>query len=133
VRSTVHRHEAGVVGWWQARRIPYNAIVAAADCASGAVMVDVASTCESRGGAAIGLPGSPLFAIAGVLLYGIVVNVCYTSEWVTELPVARLWRIDTSRFGPIARAMGIAFSVLVTLHQRPAVAILATVTSCGSW
>ena len=96
-------------------------------------MVGVAFTCESRGGAAIGLPGSPLFAIAGVLLYGIVVNVCYTGGWMTELLVARLWRIDTSRFGPIALALGIAFSILVTLTPAAAVAILATVTSCGSW
>ena len=121
---------AGVVGWWEARRVPYNLIVGAVGLMSAAVMVSVAFTCERRGGAPIGLPDSPLFAIAGILLYGIVANVCYTGGWITELVVARLWRVDTSRFGPIAFTLGTAFSVVVTLVPAAVVVVLALVTSC---
>ena len=97
---------------------------------SAAVMVAVAFMRERRGGAAIGVPGSPLFAIAGVLLYGIVANICYTGGWITELLVARLWRADTSRFGPIAFALGTGFSVFVTLVPAAATVVLAVATSC---
>ncbi len=130
VRSTAHQHAAGVVGWWEARRVPYNIIVGAVGLVSAALMVAVAFTCERRGGAPIGLPDSPLFAIAGVLLYGIIANVCYTGGWITELLVARVWRVDTSRFGPIAFALGTGFSVFVTLVPAAVVVVVATVTSC---
>lgn len=93
-------------------------------------MVGVAFACERRGGAAIGLPDSPLFAIAGVLLYGIIANVCYTGGWITELLVARFWRADRSRFGPIAFTLGTGFSVFATLVPAAAVVVLAMVTSC---
>jgi len=118
------------VGWWEARRVPYNVIVGAVGLVSAAVMVGVAFACERRGGAAIGLPDSPLFAIAGVLLYGIIANVCYTGGWITELLVARFWRADRSRFGPIAFTLGTGFSVFATLVPAAAVVVLAMVTSC---
>jgi hypothetical protein len=132
VRSTAHQRVAAV-GWWEVRRVPYNIVVGAVGLVSVGVMLGVAFTCERHGGAAIGLPGSPLFAIAGVLTYGIVANLCYTGGWIAELLVARLWRADTSQFGPIAFALGTGFSVFVTLMPAAAVVILAAATSCRGW
>jgi len=119
-----------VVLWWEARRVPYNAIVGVVGLASSTIMVAVAFTCESRGGAPIGLPDPPAFAIVGVLLYGILANVCYTGGWITELLVAKVWSVDTSRFGPIAFTLGAAFSVLVTLIPPVLVVAAAAITSC---
>jgi hypothetical protein len=36
-------------------------------------------------GDAIGVPGSPLFAIFAVVIYGIMANVCFTGGWILEL------------------------------------------------
>jgi hypothetical protein len=94
-------------------------------------MVAVAFTCESRGGAPIGLPDPPAFALIGVLLYGILANICYTGGWITELVVAKLWSVETSRFGPIAFTLGAAFSVLLTLTPAGLVVAAAAITACG--
>ena len=96
-------------------------------------MVTVAFTCESRGGAPIGLPDPPGLAIVGVLVYGVLANVFYTGGWVTELLVARLWRADTTRFGPIAYTLGTAFSGLVTLIPAGLILASAVLTSCGKF
>jgi len=106
-------------------------IVGVVGLLSSAVMVTVAFTCESRGGAPIGLPDPPAFALVGVLLYGILANVCYTGGWITELMVAKLWSVDTARLGPIAFTLGTAFSVLVTLIPAGLVVAAAMITSCG--
>ena len=120
-----------VVLWWEARRVPYNVIVGMVGLMSSAVLVTVAFVCESRGGAPIGLPDPPILALLGVLLYGIVANVCYTGGWITELLVAKLWAVDTGRFGPIAFILGTALSVLVTLAPAGLVLAVAAITSCG--
>ena len=133
VRSTAHQHVTGIVAWWEARRVPFNIIVAVAGVVSAAVMVGVAFTCVRRGGPPIGLPASPLFALVGALIYGIVANLCYTGGWIAELLVARLWKADTSRFGPIAFALGTGFSVFVTFLPAAAIVILAAATSCRGW
>lgn len=80
-RPPGHLRPLEIVRWWELRRLPYNAIVGAVGIVSAVTMVGVAFTCESRGGAAIGLPDPPLFAIVGVLLYGILANLCYTGGW----------------------------------------------------
>ena len=106
-------------------------IVGMVGLATSAVMVTVAFVCESRGGAPIGLPDPPAFALLGVVLYGILANVCYTGGWIAELLVAKLWSVDTARFGPIAFILGTGLSVLVTLAPAGLVVVVAAMTSCG--
>ena len=67
-----------------------------------------------------------------LLMYGIAANICYTGGWITELVVARFWRVDTVPFGPIAFALGTALSVLVTLIPAGLVIAAAAMTSCGA-
>jgi len=122
---------ASVVLWWEARRVPYNVIVGVTGLISSAVMVAVAFTCESRGGAPIGLPDPPAFAIVAAVLYGVLANVCYTGGWITELLLARVWAVDTSRFAPIAFTLGTAFSVFLTLVPAVLIVAAAALTSCG--
>ena len=119
-----------IVLWWEARRVPYNIIVGVTGLISSVVIVAVAFTCESWGGAPIGLPDPPALAVVGVVLYGMLANVCYTGGWITEVLVARLWAIDTSRFGPIAFTLGTAFSVLLTLALAVLVVAAAVITLC---
>jgi len=106
-------------------------IVGVTGLISSAVVAAVAFTCESRGGAPIGLPDPPAFAIVAVVLSGLLANVCYTGGWITEVVVAKVWAVDTSRFGPIAFTLGTVFSVLLTLAPAALIVAAAAITSCG--
>jgi hypothetical protein len=64
------------------------------------------------------------------LLYGVLANVCYTGGWITELIIAKVWSVDTSRFGPIAFTLGTVFSVLLTLAPAGLIVVTATIFSC---
>lgn len=122
---------AAIIAWWERRRIAYNVLVGLVGLITSAVMVMVAFTCESRGGAPVGLPDPPALAIVGVLVYGALANVCYTGGWITELLVVNFWDADTSRFGPIAYTLGTGFSALLTLLPAVAIPVVAALTSCG--
>ena len=130
MRSGGRLRSAQVIAWWEVRRLLYNAVVGIAGVVASTVMVTVGRICESRGGAPIGIPDPPLFAIAAVLLYAIAANVCYTGGWVTELLVAKVWHLDTESFGPIALILGTAFSALLTLAPAGAALVVALATSC---
>jgi hypothetical protein len=121
---------AHIVAWWELRRPVYNAVVGAVGIGTAAVVLAVTYTCEARGGQAVGLPDSPLFAVFLVLVYVVMANVCYTGGWVAELLVARVWRVDTRHFGPIALALGTLFSILLTLAPACIAMVLAAATAC---
>jgi len=50
--------------------------------------------------------------------------------WILELLVAKVWRVSTPVFGPIAFTLGTALSVVVTLVPAGLVILLAVFTSC---
>lgn len=62
-----------------------------------------------------GLPGSPLVAMFGVIIYGVLANVCFTGGWVAELIVQKAWPQEADRFASTSFALGLVFSVLLTL------------------
>jgi hypothetical protein len=70
-----------------------------------------------------GLSGSPFLAILGIIIYGILANVCFTGGWLTELIVRRVWPQEADRFATTSFSLGLLFSVVLTL----APAILAGV------
>lgn len=123
-------HPAHVVAWWEVRRLPYNMLVGATAALSLVVFFAVAFTCERSVGVALGMPNPPLLVVIAVSAYGIVVNVFYTGGWILELLIAKLWRVSTPVFGPIAFTVGTAVSVVVTLVPAGLVILLAAVTSC---
>ena len=123
-------HAARIVAWWEFRRLPYNMIVGTTGMFSGGIMVSTAVMCVHRGGAPIGLPNPPIAALIGVVLFGVIANVCYTGGWITELLVAKVWHAETPQFGPIAFTLGTAFSVLVALAPAVLVVVSAAHTAC---
>jgi hypothetical protein len=123
-------HPAHVVAWWELRRLPYNMIVAATAALSLFVFFAVGFTCERATGVPLGFPRPPLLVAVAVLAYGIVVNAFYTGGWILELLVAKLWRVSTPVFGPIAFTIGTAVSVVVTLVPAGLVILFAIFTSC---
>jgi hypothetical protein len=62
-----------------------------------------------------GMPDPPLFAIFGILLYGIAANVCFTGGWLAELIVRKAWPSQADRFSTLSFSFGLVFSVLLTL------------------
>ena len=107
------------IAWWEIRRIPFNLVLLFA----GVLSIVVA---EFVGGRLLP-PGEdleePLGLIAGVILYAIAANVCYSLGWITEL----IWtwgntqRTETMR--PKVFLAGLVFSTVLTLAPA-AIALL---------
>jgi hypothetical protein len=104
-----------IIAWWESRRIPYNLIVGAAGIASAIVMLITGFVTEHVVGEAIGVPGSPFFAIVAVIVYGIMANICFTGGWILELVSRHIWGTRAEAFGEIAFTWGTLCSVLLTL------------------
>lgn len=111
-----------VVAWWELRRAPYNLIVGATGVAVCALLLACGTVCERVLGDPIGIPDPPLFAVIGVLLYGLVANICYSGGWILELIVIAVWREVGTKFGEVAFTLGLLFSVLLT--TLPALIVL---------
>jgi hypothetical protein len=104
-----------VIGWWEARRVPFNLIVGSAGILSCIVVSVVGLGSYFLFDSDFGLPGSPLFALFGIVFYGIATNVCFTGGWLAELIVRKVWPIEADRFSTLSLSLGLIFSVLVTL------------------
>ena len=65
---------SGVIRWWESRRIFFNLVVGCTGVITCILMIVCAFISEPIVGEAIGLPGSPLLAIFGILLYATVAN-----------------------------------------------------------
>src|SRR5579864_5800344 len=100
-----------VIGWWEARRIPFNLIVGSVGILTCIVVGVVGLGSELLFNSEFGVPNPPLFALIGIILYGIFANVCFTGGWVTELIVRRLWPREADRFATLSFSLGVVFSV----------------------
>lgn len=110
-----------VIGWWEARRIPYNLLVGSAGLFSSSVIV------------LIGLidyfffhgefPAPTGLTILAVIFYAIIANLCFTGGWLVELVVRKAWPAEADRFATLSFSLGLAFSMLLTLIPGILVAI----------
>ena len=107
--------------WWESRRIPYNLIVGSAGIVTCVVIVTIALAAEIIFNTDFGFPNPPIFALLGVVLYGIMANVCFTAGWITELFIRRFSPREADRFATNSFFYGVIFSVLLTL--APAVLV----------
>jgi hypothetical protein len=110
-----------VIGWWEARRIPYNLTVGSAGILTCIVIAVVGMGSYFFFNSDFGLPGSPLFAVFGVVIYGILANICFTGGWIVELIVRKAWPQEADRFATTSFSLGLFLSVLLTL--TPAILI----------
>jgi hypothetical protein len=104
-----------VIGWWESRRIPFNLMVGTAGILTSVIVGVVGLGSSILFGSDFGLPNPPLFALFGILIYGIVANVCYTGGWIAELVIRRIWPHEADRFATLSFSTGLAFSILLTL------------------
>jgi hypothetical protein len=103
------------IGWWEARRVPFNLIVGSAGLISCIVIGVVGLGTYFLFDGDFGLPGSPGFTLFGILLYGILANVCFTGGWLVELIVRKIWPNEADRFSTLSLTFGLIFSVILTL------------------
>jgi hypothetical protein len=104
-----------VIGWWESRRIPFNLIVGTAGILTCIIVGVVGLGGSILFGSDFGTPDPPLFALVGVLIYGIVANVCYTGGWLAELFIRKRWPREADRFATLSFSTGLAFSISLTV------------------
>jgi hypothetical protein len=84
-------------------------------------------------GVPIGLPDPPIFAIFGVVVFGVGANACYTGGWVGELLVRRAWPEESDQFGTLMFTLGLPFAVVVTLSPAVLIAGVAVLYAIARW
>jgi hypothetical protein len=104
-----------VIGWWEARRIPFNLIVGTAGVLSCIVIAVVGVGSFFLFNNDFGSPGSPLGGIFFVLIYGVGANIFFTGGWIAELIVRKLWPAQADRFATLSYSLGVTFAVLLTV------------------
>jgi hypothetical protein len=109
------------IGWWEARRIAFNLIVGTAGILSCIVVGIVGLGSELLFNSEFGIPNPPGLALIGVIIYGILANLCFTGGWVVELVIRRIWPQEADRFATMSFSLGLIFSILLTLS--PAVLV----------
>ena len=105
-----------VISWWESRRIYFNAVVGCTGVITCVLMLVCALVAEPTVGEPIGLPDGPLLGVFGILLHGILANICYTGGWIAELLLRSISETETATtFGLRAFHLGVKFSVALTL------------------
>ena len=118
-----------IISWWELRRAAYNAIVGIVGLPWMLLSMLLAFHC----GAVDWMDRAKAEPVLGMLVsvasFGIAANLCFTAGWVLEVLVARLFKVDTHRFGPMALMLGTLISAVVTT----AVGLTAGVLSARYW
>jgi hypothetical protein len=104
-----------IIKWWELRRIPYNIAVGTAGIITLVVVVVIAAIASWKFGEPLGLPDPPIIAVFAVLGYAIGANVCLTGGWMAEIIARKLWQERVGAFAQISFALGVVFSILLTL------------------
>lgn len=99
-----------VIRWWELRRLLYNAVLLSVGVAAIASMEWLMGRVISQGEDAI----EPMVLILGVVVYGIMANLCYTLGWVIELRRRRTDPVAARQRGQWMFRAGMLFSCVLT-------------------
>jgi hypothetical protein len=97
-----------IVGWWERRRLAYNAAVGTTGLVSLAFLHGLGAIGPRFDHGDI---GPPLMAVVG---YAVLANIFYTSGWIAELMLRPLLGRQTGTVGATLFRYGTAFSVTLT-------------------
>jgi hypothetical protein len=103
------RTPAEVIGWWEARRLPYNMAVGAA----GLLTLAAVHLIMRLPPFPASIPLEPTIIIPA--LYGILANVFYTGGWMAELSIRKALGREMEPVGPALFRYGFVFSIGLTL------------------
>ncbi len=115
--APARRSAAGIAAWWEARRLGYNVIVGLVGLVSFGWTHLMLALPPTRAGAEI--------PVAGVIVFGVLANVFYTTGPIVEYAVERLSRGRVLPLGPMLYRMGLTFSV--------GLALMPAAVSCLDW
>ena len=104
-----------IIGWWEARRLIFNLIIGATGVVTCLAILAIAVISDYVLGIPVGMPDPPIFAFAGIIIYGVMANVCYTGGWVTEFIVKNTWPDQSEQFGTLSFTLGLVFAIIITL------------------
>ncbi len=108
--APARRTMGSIVGWWESRRLKYNALVGGAGVVSLGIVTVVGH-----------LPPNPLPGVGllppwqGIVMFGALANVCYSLGPAVEVVVDKLWGRQVLPVGPSLFRMGLTFSVGLAL------------------
>ena len=105
-RPSVPQTWLGIIGWWEKRRLYYNAVLLAV------VILAALISPLLRGHLFAGYGGAASTALLLSLIFLLMPgNICYTGGWFVDLILKKVFRMPASSFGPWAFACGIVFSL----------------------
>jgi hypothetical protein len=119
--NTLFRREPGnlsaweTIGWWESRRVPYNLIVGVAGLITILLAILSSVAAAILCGKPLPLPDPPVAVVIMPIMYAIAANVCYTMGWLVEIVIAMPWKNRWPDFATVTLAVGLLFSVLLTL------------------
>lgn len=100
---------AGVIGWWEVRRIPYNIIVGAIGVISLILFYSFLNLSGEL------KPGEDAIEPLALLAAPVLINIAYTFGWVAELFLYGVWRQRSTALGPAFLKLGLSFSICVVM------------------
>jgi hypothetical protein len=99
-----------VIRWWELRRLLYNVVLLVVGVAAIAGMEWLMTKVIPMGEDAI----EPMALVLGVVVYGIMANLCYTLGWVVELRGRKTDPAAARRRGQWMFRAGLLFSCVLT-------------------
>ena len=105
--APAERRPRAIVKWWEGRRLHFNLFVGGAGVISLGVLHFLIWLPPSARA-----PGPPLI---GVVVFGVLANVCYSLGPLLEIVMHKLWGRHILPIGPTLYRMGLTFSLGLTL------------------
>ncbi len=99
-----------VIRWWELRRLVYNAVLLVVGVAAIAGMEWLMTKVIPLGEDAI----EPMLLFVGVVVYGVMANLCYTLGWIIELRSRKTDPLAARRRGQWMFRAGLLFSCVLT-------------------
>lgn len=103
--APARRTVGSIVGWWESRRLKYNAIVGGAGVLSVGISTVIAHLPPLHTDVGLLPPWQP------IVVFGVLANVCYFLGPAVEVAVEKLWGRQVLPVGPSLFRMGLTFSV----------------------
>lgn len=99
-----------VIRWWEIRRLLYNAVLLVVGVSAIAGMEWLMTKVIPLGEDAI----EPMLMFVGVVVYGVMANLCYTLGWIIELWSRKANPVAARRRGQLMFRVGLLFSCVLT-------------------
>lgn len=116
-----------IIFWWEARRPAFNLLVGVTGVVTISAIVVlgvIGHQLYTPNEELMLLPDPPIFAVLGVIAYGIAANICFTGGWVVELLIRWAWPDESNPLATLSFTLGMVFAVLLTLVPIPLFAAL---------